>query len=97
MGTSNVERVNSSGTGDEAHGLSSHEPENVNCATSGSSTPEEVARQIKAATDPLIRQLKRLCALMKELRQAPQKSQIGKLPMAIKTKECINLFLYKVR
>ena len=76
MGTPIVEGANTSGS---KHSLSGHEPEDVNSASSPSSSPvtsEEEARQIKAAIDPLtrlIRQLGRLCNLMKELRQAPAK------------------------
>ena len=48
--------MNTSLTGDETHSLGSHEAEDVgNVATisSTSITSEEVAWQIKAATDPL--------------------------------------------
>ena len=68
-----AEGVNTSGTGDEAHSLGGHELEDVSSAANNSSaliTSEKVARQIKAATDPLARQFERLCDLMKELRQA---------------------------
>ena len=63
MSTPNVEGVKTSVTGNETHSLSGHGPEDVNSATSKSSTPntsEEVAGQIKAAIDPLTRQLERL-------------------------------------
>ena len=76
MSTQMLEGVNTSETGDETHGLSGHEAEDVGSAFSNSSTPvtsKEVARQIKAATDPLTRQLEWLCDLMKELIQAPPK------------------------
>ena len=56
--------------------MSSHEPKNVNSATSNTSIPatsEKVAKQTKVATDPLTRKLKRLGDLMKELQQAPRK------------------------
>ena len=71
-----VEGLNSNEIGDETHNLNGHEPEDVNNATNNASTPftsEEVARQIKTATDPLTKQLKRPCDQMKELRQAPGK------------------------
>ena len=58
-----LEGVNASETGDETHSLSGHEPEDVGDAAGVSSTPitsQEVARQIKAATDSLTRQLERL-------------------------------------
>ena len=48
------------------------EPGDINCATSSSIipvTPEKVARQIKAAADPLSKQSWRPCDLMKELRK----------------------------
>ena len=59
-------------TGDETHSLGSHEVEDVGNAAASSSSPitsEEVARQIKAATDPLTKQLEKLSHLMKELRR----------------------------
>ena len=61
-------------TGDGTYILNGHEPEDVNSATSSLNIPvtsEEVARQIKAATDPLTKQLERLCDLIEELRQVP--------------------------
>ena len=61
-------------TGNETHSLTGHEPGDVDSASSSLSTPvtsEEVARQINAATDPLTKQLERLCVLMKELQQVP--------------------------
>ena len=64
MSTPIVEGVNTIETGDETRSLSAHEVEDVNSATRNSSTPvmfEEGAGQIKAATDPLTRQLQRLC------------------------------------
>ena len=76
MSFSSVEGVNTSEFGNQTHSLSEHEPEDVNNATSNPCIPvtsEEVARQIKTATNPLTRQLERLCDLMEELRQAPPK------------------------
>ena len=55
MSAPSPKEVNTSSTGDETHSLSSHEVENVvNAATTLSVpiTSEEVARQIKATTDP---------------------------------------------
>ena len=79
MSTTIVEGVNASETGDETHSLTGHEPEDVGSAIGNARTPvttEEVARQIKAATDPLTRQLERPCDLMKELRQSlPKRSK----------------------
>ena len=69
-------------TGDETHSLTGQEPDDVNSCSSGLSTPvtsEEVARQVKAATDPLTKQLERLCEPMKELRQVPPKCNEGPL------------------
>ena len=76
MSTPIVDGVNTSKTSDETHSLSGREPEGFGSAASKSSTavtPEEVAIQIKAVTDPLTRQLEWLCDLMKELRQALSK------------------------
>ena len=59
-------------TGDETHSLDSHEPEDAGNVAASSSVPitsKEVARQIKVATDPLTKQLEKLCDLMKELRR----------------------------
>ena len=70
MSAPNLEEVNTSLTGDETHSLGSNEVEDVGNATTGSSIPltsEEVARQIKAATGPLTKQLKTLCGQMREL------------------------------
>ena len=64
MSASIVEWVNTSGTGNETHSLSGHEPDGFGSAVSNLSTlvrSEEVARQIKAATGSLTRQLKLLC------------------------------------
>ena len=73
MSTPLVKGLNASVTGDETHILSGHEPEDVGSADSNSSSPvtyEEVARQTKAATNPLTRQLEGPCHLTKKLRQA---------------------------
>ena len=72
MNTPSLEEVNTSETGDKTHSLGSHELQDVGNAASSSTTPitsEEVAGQIKAATDPLTKQLEKLCDLMKELRR----------------------------
>ena len=72
MSTPIDEGVTSNETGDEAHGLTGREPWQINSAsTSLNSTvmSKEVARQIKVATDPFIRQLEWFCDLMKEPRQ----------------------------
>ena len=57
-------------TGKETHSLDGEEIEEVNSATVGLSVPitsEEVAPQIRAATDPLTKQLEKLCDLISEL------------------------------
>ena len=72
MSAPNSEEVNTSLTDDETHSLGSHEVEDVDNAATSWSTPitsEGVARQIKAATDPLRKQLENLCDLMPELRR----------------------------
>ena len=59
--------MNTSLTGEETHCLDGNEVEAVNSVSTGSSVPitsEEVARQIRAPTDPLTKQLKQLCDLM---------------------------------
>ena len=64
MSTPIDEGVNTSETGDETHSLTGREPGEVNNASSRLGTPvtsEEVDRQMKAATNPLTRQLERLC------------------------------------
>ena len=79
MGAPNSEDVNTNVTGDKTHRLGSQEVEDVGKAATGASVPitsEEVARQIKAATDPLTKQLEKLCDLMRELRRdAPRRSE----------------------
>ena len=72
MSAPNTEEVNTSATDDETHIIDSHELENVGNAAGSSSGPvtsEEVARQMRAATDPLIRQLENLCDRIEELRR----------------------------
>ena len=72
MSAPNFEELNISKTGDQTHSLSSHEVEDFGNAAANSSVPitsEEVARQIKAATDFLTKQLEKLCNLMRELRR----------------------------
>ena len=72
MSALNSGEMNASFTGDETHSLGSHGVEDVGNAAASSSvtiTLEEVARQIKAATNPLIKRLEKLCNLMKELQQ----------------------------
>ena len=59
-------------TGDETHSLGSDEAEDVGNAVTSSSIPitsEEVARQIKVPSDPLTKQLEKLCDLMKEMQR----------------------------
>ena len=59
-------------TGEETHSLDGNEVEDFYSAATGLSAPitlEEVARQIRAATDPLTKQLEMLCDLMRELRR----------------------------
>ena len=72
MSTPNSEEVNTSMTGDETHSLDSHEVVNVGNAATSSRTPitsEEVARQIKVATDPFTKHLVKFCDLMRKLRR----------------------------
>ena len=60
MNTPNIEEANTSLTGDETHSLHGNEIEDVNNAVTSFRTPftsEEVARQIRAATDPLLKQM----------------------------------------
>ena len=62
--------MNTSLTGEETHSLDGSEVEKVNTAATCLNVPmtsEEVARQIRAATDPLTKQLQKLCDLMREL------------------------------
>ena len=77
MNTPIVEGVNSRGTGDETFSLSGHEREDVSSAASKSSAPvisEDLARQIKAATNPLTRHSERLWEVLKELRKDPSEA-----------------------
>ena len=72
MSNANTEEVNASIKGDETHSLGSQEKEDVGNVAGSSSAPissEEAARQIMSATDPLTRQLEKICILMKELRR----------------------------
>ena len=67
MSVPNTEEVNTSATDDETHSLCSHELEDVGNAAASLSAPitsEEIARQIKTATDALTEQLEKLCDLM---------------------------------
>ena len=60
--------MNISLTREKTHSRDGNEDDNSAAASSSVPiTPEEFARQIKAATDPLTRQLEKLCELMKEL------------------------------
>ena len=62
--------MNTSLTGEETHSLDGSEVEKVNSAATGLNVPmtsEEVARQIRVATDPLTKQLQKLCDLKREL------------------------------
>ena len=58
------EGVDTTETNDETHSLTGNKLGDVNRANSRLSSParsKEVAGQIKAATDPLTKQVKRLC------------------------------------
>ena len=64
--------MNTSLTGKETHSVDSNEVEDVNSAATSLSVPitsKEVARQIRVATDPLTKQVEKLCDLMKKLRR----------------------------
>ena len=72
MSSPNIEEANTSLAGEETHSLDGNEIEDDDSAALSLSTPitsEEVARQIRAATDPLTRQLEKLCDLTLELRR----------------------------
>ena len=69
MSVPNNEEVNTSMTGDETHSLSSHEVEDLGDAAASSRVQEEVARQIKPATDPSTMQFEKLCDLIREHRR----------------------------
>ena len=72
MSTPSIEEANTSSTGEQTRSLGGNEAEDFNCAATTLSTPitsEEVARQIRVATDPLTRQLEKLCDLVLELRR----------------------------
>ena len=63
--------LNITETGNETHSLIGYQPGNVNFAGSSLSAPvtsEEVAGQVKVATDPLSKTPEQLCDLMGELR-----------------------------
>ena len=71
MSGPNIEEANTSSTGEKTHSLDRIERGDVNSAAFSLSTPvtsEEVARQIRAATDPLTRQLQKLCNIVLDLR-----------------------------
>ena len=64
--------MNTSLSGEETHSLNGNQAEDVKSAATGLRIPltsEEVAQQIKAATDPLTKHLKKLCDLNRELRR----------------------------
>ena len=72
MSGPNFEEANTSSTGDETHCLDGYEKGDVTLGATSLSTPimsEEVACQIRAATDPLRRQLEKLCDIMLELHE----------------------------
>ena len=72
MSCPNFEEASTSSTNEETHSLNGNEIKDVNSAATSLSTPitsEEVARQIKTATDPLTRQLEKLYDLMLEPRR----------------------------
>ena len=81
-------------------------PGDINSASSLSTpvTSVEVAKQIKAATDPLTKQLNRLCDLMKELPQVPPKykkrplaqSNVIRRPTAVVSDCEFSIFVSKV-
>ena len=69
MSVPNTEEVTTSTRDDETRRLGNHELVDVVNATTSSGAPitsEEAARQIKAAGDPLSKQLDKLCDLVKE-------------------------------
>ena len=64
--------MNTSLTREETHSLDGNDVEDSNSAATGLSAPimsEEVARQIRAATDPSAKQLEMLCNLLRKLLQ----------------------------
>ena len=79
MSTPIDEGMSTNETGDETHSLIGHEQWDINSATRGSLStnyPRYVRGacwQIKAATDLLTKQSKRLRDLIKELQQVPPK------------------------
>ena len=67
MSVPNIEEANASSTAVETHSLDGIRITEINSVATSLSTPntsEEVARQIRAATDPLMRQLEKLCDIM---------------------------------
>ena len=72
MSGPNITEANTSLTDEEKHSLDGTEIGDVNSAATSLNTPitsEEVARQIRAAPDPLTRQLEKLCDLLLKLRK----------------------------
>ena len=72
MSGPNSEEANTSSTTEKTHSLDGNETVDVSSAATSLSTPitsEEVARQIRAATCPLTKQLEKLCDFMLELRR----------------------------
>ena len=62
--------MNTSLTGEKTHSLHGNEVKAINNAATGLSaliTSEEVEQQLRAATDPLTKQLEMPCDLMREL------------------------------
>ena len=74
-----IEEANTNSIGHETHSLDGNEIGDVNNASTSLSThitSEEVARQIRGLTDPLTRQLEKLCDLMLELhKDASQRNE----------------------
>ena len=70
MSSPNIEEANTRSTADETHSLDGNGMGEVNSDATSSSTAitsEEVARQIRAATDPLTKHLEKLRDFMLEL------------------------------
>ena len=80
-----IEEANTSSAGDGTHSLDGNEIGDVNNAATSLSThitSEEVERQIRALTDPLTRQLEKLCDLMLELhKDASQRNEETSAPV----------------
>ena len=83
MNGPNIEEANTSSTGDEIHSLDGNEVGDVNSAATCLSTPiTSVARQIRATTDPLTRQLEKLCDLMLKLhKDASRRNEYTSAPV----------------